>query len=375
MFMDMIEKFKKEELSKARERAVKIDEWRKAFVAEYPRNSILPMTMDDYLTARGKYGKRKSFCQNICSEMEDVFRIMLGNKLPATFGIAFTYGTRLTLSKDLADTFDKDYDKAFMYIKKEIVDLLNAADKDDYSIIENCKLDSYFACVLLFTYFPEKFLPVFDLSLLSLYYKVIGAKYNWNETIIYNNVALLNWKNNRSEFADWSNVIFISFLDWIYRKGTTLIIKSTMPEIPVHVDIIKEIEKLNLQGKSKEAVVKVRVNQGIFRHKLLQRYSKCCLCGVSDSNLLVASHIKPWCECQPDEKLDCDNGFLMCPNHDKLFDEGWITFDDDGKIIIADRLSEGDRIHMSVKDNMKVSLTGKNKQYLQFHREYVFQNS
>lgn len=65
----------------------------------------------------------------------------------------------------------------------------------------------------------------------------------------------------------------------------------------------------------------------------------------------------------------------MCPNHDKLFDQGWITFDDDGNIVIADRLSERDRNALNIKANMKISLTEKNKTYLQYHRKNKFKNT
>lgn len=104
--------------------------------------------------------------------------------------------------------------------------------------------------------------------------------------------------------------------------------------------IEKEISSLNVEGASKKAIINVRVNQGIFRDELLKRYNKCCLCGMENHTLLIASHIKPWAESGPKEKLDIDNGFLMCPNHDRVFDKGYIIFDDDGKIIISDRLTE-----------------------------------
>lgn len=97
-------------------------------------------------------------------------------------------------------------------------------------------------------------------------------------------------------------------------------------------EIEEEISSLNVDGASQKAIVNVRVNQDIFRNYLLKRYKRCCLCGVKNPTLLIASHIKPWAESEAKEKLDVDNGFLMCPNHDKIFDKGYITFDDDGKI-------------------------------------------
>ncbi len=83
--------------------------------------------------------------------------------------------------------------------------------------------------------------------------------------------------------------------------------------------------------------------------------------------LLIASHIKPWAESEPKEKLDVDNGFLMCPNHDKLFDKGYITFDDNGKIIISDKLIENDKELLNVDSRKHIELTEDNKKYLKFH--------
>lgn len=62
----------------------------------------------------------------------------------------------------------------------------------------------------------------------------------------------------------------------------------------------------------------------------------------------------------------------MCPNHDRLFDQGWISFDDNGKIIIADEMSQEDRIFMNVNKDMKITLSEKNKIYLQYHRSNIF---
>ena len=136
--------------------------------------------------------------------------------------------------------------------------------------------------------------------------------------------------------------------------------------------IEEEIISLNVEGASKKAIINVRVNQGIFRDLLLKRYNRCCLCGMENHTLLIASHIKPWTESEPKEKLDVNNGFLMCPNHDKLFDKGYITFDDDGKIIISGRLKEKDWVFLNVDRRMHIELTKSNKKYLRFHRENVF---
>ncbi|MBD5096334.1 MAG: hypothetical protein HDT40_04865 [Lachnospiraceae bacterium] len=138
--------------------------------------------------------------------------------------------------------------------------------------------------------------------------------------------------------------------------------------------IEKEVEPLNIDEESKKAIVNVRVNQGKFRDLLLKRYNnKCCLCDVKNKNFLIASHIKPWAKSKSKEKADIDNGFLLCPNHDRLFDKGYITFEDDGTIIISGKLEKDDMISLNVDSKMHIEqLTKGNKEYLKFHRKKVF---
>lgn len=138
--------------------------------------------------------------------------------------------------------------------------------------------------------------------------------------------------------------------------------------------IEKDLSNSGLEGKEREVIIKARVNQSKFRQQLLDRYKKCCLCSVSNPTLLIASHIKPWSESEANEKLDIENGFLLCPNHDKLFDSALISFDNDGKIIISDKLSEEDREAFGVNENMVIELTEDNKKHLAYHREEKFNN-
>ncbi len=136
--------------------------------------------------------------------------------------------------------------------------------------------------------------------------------------------------------------------------------------------IEQELDELQVEGCDRESLVKVRTNQGIFRKRLLSKYQKCCLCRVHNKELLLASHIKPWSACASHEKLDVNNGFLLCPNHDRLFDNGWISFDDTGAILISEQLDPVDRINMNVFDDMKIHLTEENKKYLEYHRKNIF---
>ena len=133
------------------------------------------------------------------------------------------------------------------------------------------------------------------------------------------------------------------------------------------------IDESDLLGEEKQAFVKVRVNQGVFREKLLNRYNKkCCLCGISQPEILTASHIKPWAQSTKSEKLDVNNGLLLCANHDRLFDRGYISFDDDGKTMISNEVKEADKILLNIKENLNVELNEENKRYLKYHRKEIF---
>lgn len=136
-------------------------------------------------------------------------------------------------------------------------------------------------------------------------------------------------------------------------------------------EIDKEIETKQLQGEEREVLIKVRVNQSAFRKLLMRRYTHCCLCDVDDESLLVASHIKPWAKSNYAEKVDVNNGLLLCPNHDKLFDRGYISFDNGGHIVISDELSENSAISMNIKNDMQIELSNDNIKYMEYHRNNV----
>lgn len=86
-----------------------------------------------------------------------------------------------------------------------------------------------------------------------------------------------------------------------------------------------EIKDLPREGKEKERLIKVRVNQSIFRTMILAAYNnKCCITGINNTDLLIASHIVPWSK---DEKnrLNPMNGVCLNALHDRAFDKGLIT--------------------------------------------------
>lgn len=94
-------------------------------------------------------------------------------------------------------------------------------------------------------------------------------------------------------------------------------------------------EELPKEGKEREQIVKVRVNQSFFRSLILASYnSTCCITGIKQSELLIASHIRPWVA---DEKnrLNPRNGIAINALHDRAFESGYITITPDYKVRVS----------------------------------------
>lgn len=129
-------------------------------------------------------------------------------------------------------------------------------------------------------------------------------------------------------------------------------------------DSINSTEKLQL--------VRARRGQGVFRQSVMQRFESCAVTGVDAPALLIASHIKPWKDCSNQERLDGDNGLLLSPHVDRLFDKGLITFHDDGSVFFSSEKIKQIWNDWGLKQVAQSSFNDKQKSYLTYHRQVVF---
>jgi len=365
-----IKQFEKERLKEVEDIIGSAEQLRTRFVADYPIGKILMLTLNEYMTAPKGCGMDQTFCKRLEIELKN--HASMGNVWPDTFGVYLKGGTTVSLHKTLQKEFGDDINTAFEYIKTEIVSLLYSGATGDYDAIVNNKLNNSFKYKLLTVYYPEKYVPVCTKDTLQGYCKCIGLSVDKNMEMIYKNIELTKIKKSYTHFQNWSNALFMFFCDWLLREQKKIELKVSDEVIAIEID--KQIDKVPVEGKDKMAYIKSRVNQGIFRDKLLERYDECCMCKIRDPHLLVASHIKPWAACEPKEKLDDDNGLLLCPNHDALFDKGYITFDDNGYVIVSDQLNQTDKKCMNLEDIKLLYLTEGNKKYLEYHRTNIFLN-
>ena len=120
---------------------------------------------------------------------------------------------------------------------------------------------------------------------------------------------------------------------------------------------------------------KSRVGQGRFRTDVMKRWNdKCSITSANHTDLLVASHIKPWRDCKgPEEKLDGKNGLLLLANYDAAFDKGYITFDAGGKIIISDYLHSPEHLGIDSGASLRFGFS-ESEEYLNYHRKNIFRS-
>lgn len=146
----------------------------------------------------------------------------------------------------------------------------------------------------------------------------------------------------------------------------------------VLLEITTLIEKLDQNTEiletEKSRIIKSRIGQSFFKSELLHVEKKCKLCGITDDRFLIASHIKPWSQSNNFERLDKNNGFLLCPNHDALFDKGHISFNEDGSILISTSLDEASKVFLNINNMMRIQLNQDQQKYLKWHREHLYKN-
>lgn len=131
--------------------------------------------------------------------------------------------------------------------------------------------------------------------------------------------------------------------------------------------ILQQIQ--NLSTTEKEIITKQRVGQGLFKDLLKNKYHcKCALCGIQTEQMLIGSHIKSWKDSSDAEKLDENNGLLLCAHHDALFDKHLISFEDTGNLIVSSTLTASEQAELQIAAIPPITVSPNMKVYLADHR-------
>jgi len=133
--------------------------------------------------------------------------------------------------------------------------------------------------------------------------------------------------------------------------------------------------RTDIDVTEKYQLVRSRVGQGQYRNNLERHESRCRITGITDKRFLTASHVKPWAKSNDFEKLDGNNGLLLSPHIDRLFDRGYISFQDNGQLIFSPSLPSDVMTAWGLNNPAKVKpLTNKQSFYMNFHRSEIFRH-
>lgn len=136
----------------------------------------------------------------------------------------------------------------------------------------------------------------------------------------------------------------------------------------------KSIAEISITER--EATVRQRVGQNLFREGLLTLWDgRCAITGLDTSDLLRASHAKPWADSSDTERLDVFNGLLLAAHWDAAFDAGLVSVSSAGHILVSASLSPSARSVLAISDKLQVRLQPQHIPYLEWHREKVFKRS
>jgi len=146
----------------------------------------------------------------------------------------------------------------------------------------------------------------------------------------------------------------------------------------VHPSILKS--QVAEQSPEEPKKRKNRIGADKFRKDVLAHMPQCPFTQITDERLLIASHIKPYAVCideaKIDEAVDYFNGLSLSPTYDWLFDQGFITFTDDGDLICGTQLSSltWSRLNINPASRKKMRIYPEDRsEYLNYHRNHVFQ--
>lgn len=150
-------------------------------------------------------------------------------------------------------------------------------------------------------------------------------------------------------------------------------LSMSLPTLP-YEDFLRETAHL---GETEaERTQKVRIGQDRFRDAQMNYWNGACpLTGISNPELLRASHIVPWADCESDDqRLDVHNGLLLSSLWDAAFDAGLVTFDELGRAIASPLLCSTAAAELRIESAPPLSLTDEHRERLKWHRDKIWQS-
>ena len=165
------------------------------------------------------------------------------------------------------------------------------------------------------------------------------------------------------------------------------LVKAAQSVRPVPVDDLDDWERrieedlavsTAVRDTDRQAIIRARVGQGLFKERVSKIETRCRVTGVDNPVHLIASHCKPWRDSTNEERLNGENGLLLTPSIDHLFDRGFIGFESGGRLLVSPVAHRPSLQRMGIDTASAINVGGFStgqKQFLEFHRNFVFLES
>lgn len=225
-------------------------------------------------------------------------------------------------------------------------------NKSGYQVnVSWVKLETFFT--------PKEYFNVI-VSLLPAKYAPLNKYGKGNQAYLFNISSDLG--NLLLELLSKKNTHLTKFID--------IALTSNIKNNSVEIESINK--NTNISSTEKFQLVNSRRGQGKYKENLMQIEKQCRITGITNQQFLIASHIKPWRDSSNEERLDGNNGLLLSPHIDKLFDRGYISFKNNGFLLVDFSAIEVIKIWGIDINKNYGSFNSAQKEYLKYHRDTIF---
>ena len=202
----------------------------------------------------------------------------------------------------------------------------------------------------------------------------IKPKLIWDEIqhLFPRKYSPLNKKGDGNQgcyLAEITEQIFLTLMQYSLERNPVLFSS-------IQSSLASTSSALRRQITEVKRTVSQRVGQLQFRNDVIKMEGACPITGVANPAFLRASHIKPWRACKTaDERLDPQNGLALAPHIDQLFDQGYVTFDFSGALLLSDACPPMIPLQWGFSDKIGKSLidvSPSRQKYLNYHNRHVF---
>ena len=147
------------------------------------------------------------------------------------------------------------------------------------------------------------------------------------------------------------------------------------PALVWETELVRRIEaNPAIEETEKEALIMARRGQGLFKARVRTIEHACRITKVDRIEHLRASHCKPWRDSNNEERLNPENGLLLTPSIDHLFDRGFISFEGNGRLVVSSVAHQDSLRKMGVDPGASINVgafSEGQRQFLEFHRAHV----